>query len=142
MATDTAHMRSPLTPLGAEFELTGPQAVPSAIDDANVYPIAGIVSKLAAGQTPPEVEELWSLKWRFTGPTADDADCNLTLWLRDAATEEWYPVAKINAVGLNLLSTTRGGVFHLPGVLGTAYIGIQVEGLVAGDTIHILHRWA
>ncbi len=51
-------------------------------------------------------------------------------------------MAKINAVGVNGLDLSHGGIYAMPGILGCTHIGIQVEGLAAGDTLHWLHNWS
>ncbi len=136
----------------AEFDLTGPQAQPTATTDPNVYVIPQIQKAIDeiedAGGTVveatalPENEEAWQFIWRFSGATAADTDGHMILWFFNRYTGEAYPSTKIALKGVNKLTAALGGSYGMIGILGCTHVGVQVVDLAAGDTVHILHSIA
>ena len=148
MSTETSTMRKPLTRVdwpddkdAAEFEIDGNQPIPSAVDDVNVYPLPYIVQDILDGKTGTqveEVEEFWQWKWTTDNVNSDG---HMVFWFHDIDTGNWYPSAKIPLKGSALLTSSVGGSYSSPGVLGTDYIGVQVTGH-AGNKVQLVHRWS
>jgi hypothetical protein len=91
-----------------------------------------------SGTNVQEVEEFWQWKWRTDSV---NSDAEMTFWFHDIDTNEWYPSTRIKVKGSADLTTSNGGVFSTPGVLGVDYIGVQVTGH-AGNKIFLVHRWS
>jgi hypothetical protein len=139
-------MRNPVTradwptdKTALEFSVVGDVAAPTAVTDANVYPIPLVRQSIA--DTPgevQEVEEFWQFQFRTS---AADSDASVILWFHNYRLDEWYPSALLEIKGTSLLDLAHGGVFSMAGVLGCDYIGVQVTGH-AGKTLYLAHMWS
>lgn len=148
MSIDTRTMRKPVTRVdwptdknAAEFVVVGDAPKPTALDDANVYPIPLVQAGVDDGESDAalqEVEELWQFLFRTSNA---DSDCQVIIWCYNVWLQKWYPWAVIEVKGENLLDTSHGGVFTDNGTLGCSHIGIQVDGHGVTDELYVGQMW-
>ena len=149
MSMDLRTMRAPVTRANwpadktpAPFTVAGNAAKPTALNDANVYPIPLVLKDERDVEDEKfsnlqEVEEIWQLLFDTDSGTSD---CLVTIWCYNIWTEDWHPWAKINVVGDTLLDGAHGRIWTDNGTIGTSHIGIQVENH-AGQELYVTHMW-
>lgn len=145
---DSRYMRPPVTPAADVFtlnEAAGPFGKPTGIGDANVYPFAAIVAQIAKGKPDvDEAEELWQFICTFSGPTTPlIEDVSVIVWTLNHFSGLWSGTAPIRFVGDSLILTEGvGQAFHMPGILGTTHVGLQISGQGVNNDLHWLHSWS
>ncbi len=146
---DLKTMRSPVTRVDypdddtpAPFTVAGNAAKPTAITDANVYPIPLVTQDEAdidegKFSNLQEVEPYWQLQFNTDSAASD---CLVTIWAYNIWTDEWHPWAKIEIKGDSLLDSTHGRIWTDNGILGSSHVGVQVENH-AGQELYVTHMW-
>lgn len=148
MSLDLATMRKPVTRVdwpddedAAEFNVSGNAVAPTAITDANVYPIPLVQRGVDAGDPDPnlqEVEETWQFQFRTDDP---DSEAQVILWFYNQWLDKWYSSALIEVRGTNKIDLAHGGVFTMNGILGCSHVGVQVSNH-AGQELYLAHMWS
>lgn len=112
-----------------------PSGAPDVADD-NVW----LVQRTGNGGQRLEVGKTWQIKGRFTGSAKATADALITMYAYDRTTEQWYPLAAMRIVGSAALGTVDlGNCKDFAAPIGTSYVGVEVVGLAANQTLHLVH---
>jgi|GEM_PF-4232834 len=121
--------------LTSASDITAPTGTPDT-DDDNVWS----VQRTGNGAQNLEVGKTWQLKARFSGSAEAAADVLITLWCYDRTTEEWYALAAMRVLGSSGLGTVDvGNCKDIAAPIGTSYVGAEVVGLAANQTLHLVH---
>lgn len=124
-----------------EFDLTSasdigvPTGAPDVADD-NQW----LVQRKGNDNVNLEVGKTWQLKGRFSGTAEAAADVLVTMYAYDRTTLQWYAIAAVQMVGSTGLGTADlGNCKDFAAPLGTSYVGVEVVGLAANQTLHLVH---
>jgi hypothetical protein len=145
MAIGSTYAHKPLTldgsgdpgeiALTSTSDITAPTGAPDITKD-NVW----LVQKTGNGAQDLEVGKTWQIKGRFSGSAEATADVLVTLWCYDRTTEQWYALAAMRFLGTNGLGTVDvGNSKDFAAPIGTSYVGAEVVGLAANQTLHLVH---
>lgn len=145
MAINSVYGHKPLTldgsgdpgeiALTSASDIAAPTGAPDVADD-NVWS----VQRTSNGSLNLEVGKTWQLKGRFTGTAEAAADVLVTLWCYDRITSQWYALASMQFLGSSGLGTAdMGNCKDFAAPIGTSYVGAEVVGLAANQTLHLVH---